>query len=325
MATEPVAAVSAQSPAVSILTIGVVIPTKGRPGELERAVASVLGQLRQPDELVIVDQSPSTESRGRVERLFAGRETPRLIYVHDATIGGLVAAKQVGVQRASCEVVCFLEDDVIVEEGYVGAIELAFQADPGRKGCGGIIANPPSESRAFLWLRNLFFRGIFRDPRPRLAQRALAGGGQVCRCDVLSGGVSAWRREVFDRVPFDTENGFFMFEDMEFAARAVRTLGRCLYLAPDARLEHHPSRVNRPVLGAHHRRKLAEAVVFFRTRRGWRGARRGLALVSIWWGMEAVMQVLRHRSPRPIVGCVQGVMDGWRKPLTPLRAPEEAE
>jgi hypothetical protein len=47
-------------------------------------------------------------------------------------------------------------------------------------------------------------------------------------------------------------------------------------------------------------------------------------LVSICWGLEAVLQVLRHRSPEPIVGCIQGALEGWRKPLAPVQGPEQA-
>lgn len=41
-------------------TITAVIPTRNRPVDLVKAVASVLSQTRLPDEFMIVDQSPGT-------------------------------------------------------------------------------------------------------------------------------------------------------------------------------------------------------------------------------------------------------------------------
>ena len=47
------------------MLITAVIPTRGRPDDLERAVESVWTQSRRPDELLIIDQSPDDASRRR--------------------------------------------------------------------------------------------------------------------------------------------------------------------------------------------------------------------------------------------------------------------
>ena len=49
------------------MLITAVIPTRGRPDDLERAVASILAQSRLPDELAIIDQSLDDASRARIE------------------------------------------------------------------------------------------------------------------------------------------------------------------------------------------------------------------------------------------------------------------
>ncbi len=303
--------------------LSVVIPTRNRPDDLRRAVVSVLAQTETAHELLIIDQSPGTESREAVESLFRGIERPSLVYVHDTTIGSLVEAKREGSRRAVGDIICFLEDDVLLAPGYLAGIEWGFAARPEMLGCGGVVVNQPRVSRLYVRVRSAFFRGIFHDPRPAIFAMSRADGDDLVRCDVLSGGVSSWRREVFQSVDFDVQNPFFMFEDMEFSTRVVRTFGHRLYINPSARLEHHPSPVNRDIRGARQRRKLAEALLFFKKRRSWTGAYYGLTLVLVWWFGEAVLQSLRLRRPGPVWGYVRGVIDGITKPLAVQRTKPE--
>lgn len=311
------------------MTLSAVIPTRNRPEDLARAVESILAQTRPPDELIIVDQSPGDESERLVRGLFqsvapshpepgtqnASGVAPRLVYIHDPGVPGLVAAKRVGSTRAASGIVCFLEDDVVLEAEYMARIESGFEDRPEMCGCSGIITNWPGASALHIAVRALFFRGIFHDPRLEAFAEAMRGSQALIPCDVLSGGLSAWRRHVFTDVPFDTDNGFFMFEDMEFSTRVVRALGHCLYINPAARLEHLWSPVNRDVQGTRQRRKLAEALTFFKKRRHWPGAWFGLAMVMVWWLVEALRQTVGIRSTGPVRGYVRGVIDGIRRPL----------
>ena len=274
----------------------------------------MLAQVRPPEELLIIDQSPGDESARLIPPMFDGACT-RLIYVHDPGVTGLVDAKRVGSSRAAGEIVCFLEDDVILEPDYIAQIERGFAERPDMLGSSGVITNPPSSVALYRSAHALFFRGIFKDGRPRVYHRALHGAHDLIRSHVLSGGLSAWRRHVFDRVSFDTRNGFFMFEDMEFATRVVREMGPYLFVNPRARLEHNFSAINRDIHGVRQRRKTSEALVFYRKRKDWQGARLGLTLAMTWWFFEAALQAVRLRSPGPISGYFAGIGDGLRRPL----------
>lgn len=298
-------------------TISAIIPTRNRPGDLVKAAQSVLAQTRPPEELLIIDQSPGDESARLIPPMFEGART-RLIYIHDTAVTGLVDAKRVGSARATGDIVCFLEDDIILEPDYVAQIERGFVERPDMVGCSGIITNWPVASPLFVTAHDIFFRGIFRDPRIGNYVRAASGAERdLIRCDVLSGGLSAWRRSVFAKVPFDVRNGFFMFEDMEFATRVVREYGHHLYINPFARLEHHWSPANRDARGVREQRKLAEAVTYYKTRAHWRGARVGLVMVSIWYLADAVRQAVTLRAAGPVKGFVRGLVDGFRKPVVP--------
>lgn len=119
-----------------------VIPTLNRPVDLAKAVASVLVQTRLPDEFIIVDQSPGDESRSVVESLWPRESQIKLNYIHDISISGLVEAKKIAASRASGDIVCFLEDDIVLETDYIEQIELGFVRLPEMLGCCGLITNP---------------------------------------------------------------------------------------------------------------------------------------------------------------------------------------
>lgn len=297
------------------VTVSTVIPTRDRPDDLRDGLASVYSQARLPDEVVIVDQSVGDESSTLVNTLFARDDRIRLVYIHDPQVAGLVDAKRVGAARATGDIVCFLEDDVVLEPDYLLHIERGFHECPEMVGCSGVITNLPRSSAVYRVCHSMCFRGILHDPRVGIFSNSVGDERGLIRCDVLSGGLSAWRRHVFEDVEFDIANGFFMLEDIEFSTRVVRRYGHRLYVNSKARLIHRWSPVNRDAHGLRQRRKLTEAVVYFKKRQKWPGALRGLVLAMAWWMGEALIQSVRTLSIGPIRGYCQGVVDGARKKL----------
>ncbi len=295
------------------MLISAVIPTRNRADDLERAVLSVCAQSRPPDELLVIDQSPGTEARERVLAALQGAGAAFGIdYVHDPAIPGLVAAKKAAVVRARGDIVCFLEDDVVLEPDYLRMIELGFVERPEMVGSCGIVADLPPLPRYYFRLFHFFHRGIFHDPRVGVTGLMKGSGLPLIPSDYLSGGLSAYRREVFQAVPFDVENGFFALEDIDFSTRVARTYGPRLYINPNARLEHHMSPVNRAVLGPRQERKVREFLVFYKKRRG-QGARVAhLVLLGAGLLLEAVFQALRSRTLSPVPGYFRGLWRGAR-------------
>lgn len=88
-------------------TISVVIPTHNRPQALGHAVASVAGQTRQADEIVIVDDGstppvdPSPFTDGQLT----------VIVVRNESSLGAAGARNAGVSAATGEFIAFLDDD----------------------------------------------------------------------------------------------------------------------------------------------------------------------------------------------------------------------
>ncbi len=298
------------------MLITAVIPTKNRPADLARAVTSIRNQQRLPDELLIVDQSLDDASRTAVEAALEGSPLRSLLsYVHDSGIRGLVPAKAEAVRRARGDLVCFLEDDVVLEPDYVAQIERGFLDTPGMLGCCGVVTNLPPLPAGYVRMFHFFHRGIFRDVRVGVHGVTSGRGLPLIPSDYLSGGLSAYRREVFVAVRFDVENDFFMLEDIDFSTRAAQRFGERFFINPNARLEHRMSPLNRAVLGSRQRRKLREFLVFYKKRRA-AGSPLTMLLLLAGLLLEAGHQAVRARTPSPIIGYLLGLRDGVRWTLT---------
>lgn len=295
------------------MLVTAVIPTKNRPDDLARAVTSVCAQSRRPDELLIIDQSPDEVSHRRVsDTLAAGGGALNVIYVHDPAIPGLVAAKKAAVARTRGDIVCFLEDDVVLESDYLRSIERSFIRDPQMMGCCGVVTNLPPLPPFYVSLFRVFHRGIFHDARVGVHGAPQSAASPLIKSNYLSGGLSAYRREVFDAIAFDVNNDFFMLEDVDFSTRAAQRFGERFYINTDARLEHRMSPANRAVLAPRQRRKVREFFVFYKKRRGMRGAAGALLLLLVGLLLEAGYQALQARHPSPIAGYFLGLWDGMR-------------
>lgn len=299
----------------SPMRLTAVIPTKNRPGDLESAVASVYAQARLPEELLIVDQSPDSASRTRVENIAAAHPGKlALTYLHDPAIQGLVHAKQVAAAKATGDIVCFLEDDLTLEPDYFAAVERGFRDHPEMLGCCGLVLHMPALPAGYLALFHLFHRGIFRDPRVGVHGRLRGENLPLLPSDSLSGGLSSWRREIFAQIPFDVANGFFMLEDIDFSKRAQDEFGPRFFINPNAQVDHRLSPLNREQLGPRQRRKLRETILFYKKRAGRAGAFPQLAWLLVGLCLEAAVQSARARTVAPLGGYFAGIADGvrWR-------------
>ena len=293
----------------------VVIPTRNRPADLTNAIKSLCSQSRLPDELIVVDQSVDDLSIRIVKSLIAPLKQIKLIYIHDSNILGLVEAKHVAVKNASGQIICFLEDDIVLEADYICQIELGFIKQPCMIGCCGVITNPPKVGFLYKFLFKIFHRGIFEDNRISIHRKYSGYNNNLKQSNNLSGGASAWRREVFDNVEFDVANGFHMFEDIDFSTRVARHFGNQLFINPNARLAHYCSPINRDVIDIRQRRKVRECFTYYKKRKDWPSA-----AISFYWlllGMflEAMFQSFSCVSFKPIQGYLSGFQDGYAKKI----------
>ena len=112
------------------LLITVALCTRNRTKLLQRTVESVLPQLTDDTELLIVDNA-STDNTPAVAARFA-RDNPRVKIWREEELG-LSAARNAALLRSSSRWVIFLDDDVVVEEGWLDAYRGILSAPPGER------------------------------------------------------------------------------------------------------------------------------------------------------------------------------------------------
>lgn len=299
------------------MRITAVIPTRNRAEDLCRTVVSILQQTVPPDELLIIDQSADEVPRARVQALFESADTSiRLRHVLDPSIAGLVEAKHVAAGLAAGDLVLFLEDDVVLRPDYIAQMARGFEEHPHLMGCCGVVEAVAVSSPLYRRFFALFHRGIFHDERTRVHGNLHAGLPPMIQSRFLSGGVSAWRREVLAQVPFDLENGFFALEDIDYSTRAVRAFGETAFcINTRAVLDHRMSPANRAQTGARYRRKLREFLTFYKKNRDLPWAQPSLAWLLLGLFAESLVRSAQLRTLLPLQGYWQGLRDGIRRPL----------
>lgn len=89
--------------------LSIVVPTRDRPGQLARAVASALAQDYPRLEVVVVDDSSGPEIHRQVEKAVAVDDRVRIL--RTTVAHGASASRNLGIRAAQGELIAFLDDD----------------------------------------------------------------------------------------------------------------------------------------------------------------------------------------------------------------------
>lgn len=205
------------------MKVSAVISTKDRLPQLKRCLDSLEKQTRIPDELIIIDADSDT----RVKELIEARKTliPRVAY-HPFP-SSLTQARNHGVKHSSGEIVVFLDDDLILEENFIQELVRPIEQHPHIAGVTGRITNETPPSSGIKRLLQIFFQlpyehnGFFRLSG---APTTTAACEKDCRVEFVPGGLTAWRKKIFETFQFDESlPGLGINEDVDFSYRVSRT------------------------------------------------------------------------------------------------------
>lgn len=184
------AARDAEAAAANRLAASVVICTRDRPAALARCLESITGMLGPLDELVVVDNAPSsTASREVVQRF------PAVRYVLE-TRPGLDVARNAGLREARRELIVFCDDDIEVHPAWLTRMKAPF-ADAGIAAVTGLVlpASLETEAECLFEFHWGFNRGCrTRDFGPRYFESRRAKGVPVW--EIGAGASMAFRRDV---------------------------------------------------------------------------------------------------------------------------------
>ncbi len=137
--------------------------TEKRWGEFSAGVAELLQQAQQGDEVIaVIDHNDQLLQRAQEH--FSGTE---LIIVANAQQQGLSGARNTGVQTATGDIVCFLDDDAFPGPGWIDAYRKRFESDDSIVGVGGAVSpdwegdHPPKWfPEEFGWVVGCDYRGL---------------------------------------------------------------------------------------------------------------------------------------------------------------------
>jgi GT2 family glycosyltransferase len=127
--------------------VSVVVPTRDRPERLAGALASVVSQSYGCLEVIVVDDASETPARHVVERMAADR---RVHVVRLDRHAGAAAARNAAIERASGELVAFLDDDDRWERDKVRRQVEVFDARPdvGLVSCDHVVVDERAPGRS---------------------------------------------------------------------------------------------------------------------------------------------------------------------------------
>lgn len=299
------------------MEISVVIPTKNRKNDLLLAVNSISIQTIMPKELIIIDQSDNQlEINDLVEIKSKFKNKTELIYHHDTSINGLVAAKHHSLKLTSSDYISFLEDDVVIEVDYFEKAIMGFIINPKMKGCSGIVLNNAESGKYYSFLHKLSHLGIFNDIRPSIFTKYKNSKEiNLINSNALSGGISIWSKEVFNNVKFDTLNNFHLLEDIDYSNRVYEFYSSELYINTAVRLVHNTSPLGREFNFIKNKRKAKEYIIFYKKFR-----HRYFSFFNILWLLfclllQSLYLSVLARNLSLFSGLLAGILEGLFTPL----------
>lgn len=254
------------------MKFSLIICTYMRPEPLLKLLQSVKAQNLYPDEILIIDGS----TNNKTEIILKENPFENLQYfLVDNKDRGLTKQRNFGINKVSdfIEVVCFLDDDTVLESNYFKNLLQTYNQFPDALGVGGYICNEikweevadnyiPKINEFYFdgWKRKDGSRFILRkklnldsDCPPGFSSNFSHGrsvgflppSNKTYPVEQLMGGVSSFRKSVFKTFSFSTYfEGYGLYEDADFTLRVAKT-GK-LYLNTSAKLNHYHAASGRP-------------------------------------------------------------------------------
>jgi len=108
---------------MSDITFSVVIPTFRRPNLLIRSLQSVVAQLEDTDEIIVVNDDRIADVSLDVSLV---EHKDKIKIVTNQFERGPAGARNFGVSLSSCNYVMFLDDDDVMQNGYLSSLKLSL-------------------------------------------------------------------------------------------------------------------------------------------------------------------------------------------------------
>ncbi|CAA9202825.1 glycosyltransferase family 2 protein [Flavobacterium collinsii] len=226
-----------------------VVCTYMRPKQLLNLLQSVQKQKLYPNEILVIDGSTNKETEKIInENSFQGLQ---YILVSQEN-RGLTKQRNIGISKINkdSEIVCFLDDDTVLEPDYFSEIIKTFQNHLDVTGVGGVAVNDYKwrpqikdsfyNRKKYFLFENYFYKegtrnvvrnylglgaGLGSGKMPNFSHGRTSGfplTGKIYEVDLLIGMSMAFRRTVVENIKFSKFfEGYGLYEDADFSIRAL--------------------------------------------------------------------------------------------------------
>ena len=181
---------SSRSPATSE-KVSVIVCTRNRPNALKECIDQLFRSEDQDFELIIVDNASESDDTRRVASLY-----PSVKYVREDR-KGLDIARNTGIANASCNIIAFTDDDVLVDHSWLSELKKSFDSPQTMAVTGLVIPHQLQSKAQYIFEHDWSFnKGYVPKTFDRAYfQRHLAEGVPVW--DIGAGANMAFRKEIF--------------------------------------------------------------------------------------------------------------------------------
>ena len=253
------------------MRFALIVCTYMRPEPMVKLLNSVKEQSLMPDQVLVIDGSTNLHTKAAMESMDLDLD----YYLVEDADRGLTRQRNYGVARVDdgIDIVCFLDDDIVLTPNYFEALIGTYRTYPKALGVGGYIIGetkwsplePVAKARpdqfAFdQWVRPDGSRFVMRKrlgldadrPPAHLPEFShgrsvsfLPPSGKTYRVEQFMGGVSSFKLQVLKEQHFSHYfEGYGLYEDAEYTLRLSR-MGE-LYVNTAAKLYHYHEASGRP-------------------------------------------------------------------------------
>lgn len=218
------------------LTFTVLVPSYRRPQRLLRCLDGLLAGTRLPDEIVIVLRDVDRESQQQLQQWLDHNQPARAVQTAIVSQPGQITAMNRGLQAASQEVVCFIDDDCVPRADWLERLA-AHYTDEAVSGVGGhdvihygdrIYAVPATVVGKITWWGCI------------IGNHHCDFEGAALQVDHLKGANMSFRRTMLREFDQNLSGGSSCLNDTEMALWVRQQGGKLIY-DPQVVVDHYPA------------------------------------------------------------------------------------
>lgn len=299
----------------------VILCTRNRIDEVIRFCDSLYNnQIELPHELILVDSSDEQMKANKkfIEFMKKGKKI-EFHYIYSKC--SLLKARNIGIKKATGDIVYFFDDDVILEPDFLQIMNKTFKDNPNYKGGMGTLIGIPEQSfkerirnlfRSFFLLQYDYSSGKFQKSG---FPRHPYGTKEFKKVEVLGGCIMAYRKEIFKEFNFDENlKGNVTMEDVDFSRRVSYKYK--LFYNPYAKLEHRHAPSGRGNMRENKKRYLmCHHYLFYKNFY----SKNRLFIIPHWWSiLGLIIYSLIFESKEARKGYIDGLRVLRRKRKEPL-------